>query len=75
VSAESEPWTRTIGMADMNGTVADVTFEPAADELPAQTSIHLRTGGARLHMSPTPAALRQLAAAMLDGADAMEAEL
>jgi hypothetical protein len=51
----SDEWEKKIGLADIYGTVAEVSFLP-------------------VHVSPTAGALRQLAAAMLDGADAMEAE-
>jgi hypothetical protein len=69
----AERFEKTIGLADMHGTVAAVTFEPPEeiDEL-GYVSIQLRTGGATIIASPTPKALRELAGAYLDAADAME---
>lgn len=70
----AERWEKTIGLADMHGTVAVVTYEPPEDvDDRGYGSVQLRTGGANLNASPTPAALRQLAAAYLDLADALEA--
>lgn len=67
-------WSQRIGLADMDGTVVDVNFMPPEDaEDRAMVGLHFKTGGAHLHTSPTPTALRQLASALLDGADAMEA--
>lgn len=69
----AERWEKTIGLADMHGTVAEVAFEPPEpDEDLGFGSIRFRTGGATVHSSPTPAALRQLAAAYLDLADDLE---
>lgn len=67
-----EPWSRTIGLADMYGTVAHVSFDPADGDGDAMATIHFSAGAARLIASPTPEALRQLAAAYLDAADAVE---
>lgn len=69
----SGEWEKRIGLADMNGTVATVGFTPADSDGDAITSLTLKTGGAHIFSSPTPQACRQLAAALLDGADAMEA--
>ena len=65
-------WEKTIGLADMHGTVARVIHTPADSEGDAITQVALTCGGARIDFAPTPEALRQLAAAFLDGADAME---
>jgi hypothetical protein len=68
----SEDWERKIGMADMHGTVATVNYSPPDSEGDAYTSVSLTSGAASIHAAPTPGALRQLAAAMLDAADAMD---
>jgi hypothetical protein len=69
----TEAWEKKIGLADIYGTVAEVSFIPADGEGDAMTTVTMRNGAFTLHASPTAGALRQLAAAMLDGADAMEA--
>lgn len=66
----TEDWERTIGLADAHGTVARVAFDE--DEDGAIASVSLRSGAAAILACPTPEALRQLAAAMLDAADAMQ---
>lgn len=69
----AEEWERKIGLADMNGTVVAVSFMPPDDEEDdGHLSMVTETGGARVFSSPTAAAARQLAGALLDGADAME---
>jgi hypothetical protein len=72
VAASDEAWEKTIGLADMNGTVARVSFEPASGDFDASTAVAIRTGAANVNCLPTATALRQWAAAVLDGADAME---
>jgi len=70
----SDEWEKRIGLADMHGTVATVGFTPADSEGGAVTSLNLRTGAASILSMPTAESCRQLAAALLDGAEAMEAE-
>jgi len=70
----TDEWEKRIGLADMHGTVATVGFTPADSEGDAITSLTLKTGGANVFTAPTPEACRQLAAALLDGAEAMEAK-
>jgi hypothetical protein len=72
MSANTEEWEKKIGLADIYGTVAEVSFVPADGEGDAMTTMTMRNGAFTLHASPTPAALRQLAGALLDGAEAME---
>ena len=69
-----DEWEKTIGLADMHGTVARVNFVPGdGADLDPLTHVSLQVGGANVHAAPTPEALRRWAAALLDGADAMEA--
>lgn len=70
----TDEWEKRIGLADMHGTLATVGFTPADSEGGAITSLNVRTGAASILSMPSPEACRQLAAALLDGADAMEAE-
>lgn len=65
-------WEKKIGLADMHGTVAEISYSPAEDDLPPSSSFIVSSGAARIQCLPTPTALRQLAAAALDAADAME---
>lgn len=66
-------WEKTIGLADMYGTVAKVSFSPADEEFDiALTTLVLNAGAASIRVSPTPEAIRQLAAALLDGVEQME---
>lgn len=69
----SDEWEKTIGLADMYGTVAKVSFTPPDEEFDfAATTLVLNAGAASIHVNPTPDALRRLAAALLDGAEQME---
>lgn len=71
--SSSEDWERRIGCADPQGTIVDITYmAPEEDHEQGFTSVVLTTGGANLRAAPTPEALRQWAAAMLDAADAMD---
>lgn len=72
MSAATESWSKRIGLADRDGTVVEVHYSPPDSEGGAIVQVVTRTGAASLHCCPTPQALRQLAAALLDGADAME---
>jgi hypothetical protein len=72
MSAATEEWNKRIGLADAHGTVVDVNYSPADPEGDALLQIVARSGASSLHCYPTPQALRQLAAALLDGADALE---
>lgn len=72
MSDATEQWNKRIGLADAYGTVAEVAYMPADAEGDALAQLVVRSGAASLHCCPTPQALRQLAAALLDGADAME---
>ena len=67
----SEEWEKTIGLADMHGTRVRVVYSPADADGDAMASLNILTGGATVFTSPTPEACRQLAAALLDAADAM----
>jgi hypothetical protein len=60
----TEEWTREIGPADPLGT-EDEDDEPVV-------SVQLRSGGGAISWMPSPEALRGLAAALVDGADALE---
>lgn len=74
MKAETEKWEKTIGLADMHGTVAEVSYMPPDDDSDAPfTTVALRSGSALISAGATPTALRQLSAAFLDAADAMEA--
>jgi hypothetical protein len=66
-------WEKKIGLADMHGTVAEIGYSPEEDDLPPCASFLVSSGAARVQCNPTPTALRQLAAAALDAAEAMEA--
>ena len=66
-------WTKRIGLADHYGTTAEVTFYPADNESEADLTFSLGIGGCSAHTTPTPEAARQLAAALLDAADAVDA--
>lgn len=67
-------WERKIGLADHDGTTVEVRWVPADEEGDGLVGIYLQTGAATLNAHAEPIALRQLAAALLDGADALEAE-
>ena len=66
-------WTKRIGLADHYGTTAEVTFYPVDDEGDADLTINIGIGGCIAEAAPTPEAARQLAAALLDAADAVDA--
>lgn len=67
-----ESFERRVGLADMHGTVAEVRFTPEDGEGEACVHAGLSVGSAPISAMPTPEALRQWAAALLDAADAME---
>jgi hypothetical protein len=75
MAAETEQWEKAIGLADMHGTVARVSYSPpdGEDDEPFAT-VGMSSGSAMISSSATPTALRQLAAAYLDAADALEAK-
>lgn len=64
-----DKWEKTIGLADLHGTVARINYDPPEDESDAYASFTLSCGSASMHCSPTPEAMRQLAAALLDAAE------
>jgi hypothetical protein len=67
-------WERRIGMADQYGTCATVSFYPADDEVdePAMC-VSLGIGQCESRCYPTAVAARQMAAALLDAAEAFDA--
>ncbi len=73
--AEVTEWTRRIGLADRDGTTVEVSLVPGDADGPGIVGFHVQTGGAVIHASPGPTACRQLAGALLDAADALDAEV
>lgn len=67
-----EEWNKRIGLADNHGTVVDVSYSPADEDGDALAQLVTRSGAAVLYSHPTPHALRQYAAALLDAADSLE---
>jgi hypothetical protein len=64
---------KRIGMADLYGTTATVSFWPPDDEDDTPTiALRLGVGQCRAEGFPTVEAARQLAAALLDAADQMD---
>lgn len=63
---------RRIGLADIYGTVCEVTVLDDTDDDDAEPSIHLTLscGASSTRGIATPTAARQIAAALLDAADA-----
>lgn len=69
----SEPIEREIGLVDLHGSVARISYDPPEDvDDRGFAQLQLRTGGAMVSASPTAKAWRELAAAALDVADALE---
>ena len=69
-----DDWEKRIGLADMHGTVVRVYYTPSDEDGPGLVQTVVTSGGADIRANPTPEALRQWAAALLDGADALENE-
>lgn len=70
-----ERWERSIGLADVHGTVIELSFEPVdqVEEYEASGTVLMRSGAARIQATgTTPEAMRQLSAAALDLADRLE---
>lgn len=70
-------WTKRIGFADHSGVVAEVEFIDAGhnntgDQWDADVAVSVGIAGCQARGYPTKEACRQLAAALLDAADAMD---
>lgn len=65
-------WEVRVGMADMYGTVATVGYYAEDEDGDAIISLRLGIGNCEARTAPTAVAARQLAAALLDAADALE---
>ncbi|MGH2955095.1 MAG: hypothetical protein ACRDK9_13970 [Solirubrobacterales bacterium] len=52
-----------------------MSLVPGDADGPGIVGFHVQTGGAVIHASPGPTACRQLAGALLDAADALDAEV
>ena len=67
-------WTKRIGLADYDGTTAEIKFWDEDEDGEPTISLWLGINGCGGRGFPTAEAARQIAAALLDAADAMERE-